>query len=104
MKKIFFLFFATFFILHINTFALSQDMRHGGSRPAVTELKQIIESGGSIIVDLEKQNYSAAQLRDLASGLKFQSTLTIKMGDKPLSPAQCSQIARARPGQVIFWF
>ena len=75
-----------------------------GAEPSITLLKQITQAGGSLILDLDKQAYTVTQLRDLASSLKYQATLTIKMGRNPLSSNQCSQIARARPGQVIFWF
>lgn len=71
---------------------------------SISMLKQITQAGGSLILDLEKQRYTVPQLLDLASSLKYQSTLTIKAGKGILSPVQCAQIARARPGQVIFWF
>lgn len=72
--------------------------------PSTNMLKQITQAGGSLILDLEKYPYSVSQLADLASSLKFQATLTIKASPKSLSAAQCAQIAKARPGQVIFWF
>lgn len=72
--------------------------------PSLSMLKQITQAGGSLILDLEKQDYTVSQLVDLASSLKYQSTLTIKMVKGKLSPVQCAQIAKARPGQVIFWF
>lgn len=72
--------------------------------PSIAMLKQIIQAGGSLILDLGEHKYTVTQLQDLASSLKYQSTLTIKLGDSQLSPVQCAQIAKARPGQVIFWF
>lgn len=72
--------------------------------PSVNMLKQITQAGGSLIIDLEKQSYTVSQLLDLASSLKYQSTLTIKTGKGRLSPVQCAQIASAKPGQIIFWF
>lgn len=75
-----------------------------GAEPSIPMLKQITQAGGSLIVDLDKQSYTVSQLLDLASSLKFQATLTIKMGQSHLSATQCAQIARARPGQVVFWF
>ena len=73
-------------------------------RLSVAELKLITQAGGALIIDLESQPLTVVQLADLAASLKFQATLTIKMGRKPLTATQCAQVARARPGQVIFWF
>lgn len=87
--------FIAFFIMSIPAYA---------EGPPINMLKEITMAGGSLIVDLDKQQYTVSQLVDLASSLKFQSTLTIKSDAKTLSATQCAQIAKARPGQVIFWF
>lgn len=71
---------------------------------SIAALKQITQAGGSLILDLEKQRFTVTQLVDLASSLKYQSTLIIKGSKGILSPPQCVQIAKARPGQVSFWF
>lgn len=77
---------------------------YAASEPSVTALMQITQAGGSLVLDLEKHSYTVTQLATLAASLKFQATLTLKMSSQPLNAAQCIQIAKARPGQVIFWF
>lgn len=58
-----------------------------------------------MVIDLERKKYSAAELAALASGLKYQATLTIVMaGTRKLTTAECVMIASKRPGQVIFQF
>ena len=71
----------------------------------VTELLQLTQAGASLELDLRQNSYTSVDLIRLAQSLKFQSTLTIIMPAKGgLTIAQCMQIARARPGQVIFRF
>ncbi len=71
---------------------------------SITELMSITQAGGSLIIDLDKKAYSATELAALAASLKFEATLTIKSATGKLSTTQCIQIARARPGHVVFWF
>ncbi|RRD69055.1 MULTISPECIES: hypothetical protein [unclassified Desulfovibrio] len=70
----------------------------------VTELRQIAQAGGSLIVDMDKRRYTVTELINVASALIQGATLTIKMDDNALTVTQCAQIARAKPGQVRFWF
>lgn len=70
----------------------------------VAELCQIAQAGGSLLVDLDKRLYSTIELATIAATLNHGATLTIKMGDNALSVSQCTQITRAKPGQVQFWF
>lgn len=72
--------------------------------PGIPALMQITQAGGSLVLDLDKSRYTVTQLVSLAASLKYQATLTIKLGSKPLTAVQCAQIAKARPGQVVFWF
>lgn len=70
----------------------------------VNELRQIALSGGSIIVDLDKKHYTVSALVNAASSLSHGANLTIKESDGNLTATQCQQIARAKPGQMKFWF
>ena len=71
----------------------------------VNDLRQIAQAGGSIIVDLDDRAYSVTELAAVAAALAHGATLTVKMDGKVrLSVTQCVQIAKARPGQVTFWF
>lgn len=70
-----------------------------------SELKFIVQAGGSLIIDLEKNHLGVSELVTLASNLKYNSTLTIKMAPgKSFTSSQCAQIAKASPGHVVFWF
>ncbi|WP_302737749.1 hypothetical protein [uncultured Desulfovibrio sp.] len=73
---------------------------------STSELRLIAQAGGSLIVDLSKHGYSASELIAIASSLSHGTSLTIRMRQdgSELSIAQCAQIARAKPGQVRFWF
>lgn len=71
---------------------------------SLADLRRIAEAGGGFILDLDKKDYTVSELVSLASSLKYQATLTIKVGGANLSTSQCAQIAKARPGQVVFWF
>lgn len=73
---------------------------------STSELRLIAQAGGSLIVDLSKHGYSASELIAIASSLSHGASLTIRMRQdgSELSTTQCAQIARAKPGQVRFWF
>ena len=73
---------------------------------STSELRLIGQAGGSRIVDLSKHGYSASELIAIASSLSHGASLTIRMRQdgSELSATQCAQIARAKPGQVRFWF
>lgn len=73
---------------------------------STSELRLIAQAGGSLIVDLSKHSYSASELIAIASSLSHGASLTIRMRQdgSELSATQCAQIARAKPGQVRFWF
>ncbi len=71
----------------------------------VSELRIIAQAGGSLVLDMSKHAYSTSELIAIASSLNHGASLTIRMQGSPeLSTAQCAQIARAKPGQVRFWF
>lgn len=77
-----------------------------GCGKSTSELRLIAQAGGSLIVDLSKHSYSASELIAIASSLSHGASLTIRMRQdgSELSATQCAQIARAKPGQVRFWF
>lgn len=72
---------------------------------SANELRLITSAGDSLIVDLRRHGYSVSELIAIASSLNHGASLTIRMQGSPeLSTAQCIQIAKAKPGQVRFWF
>lgn len=72
---------------------------------SMAELRLILSAGGSLVLELDNGAYTAVELAQLASALKYQATLTIRMGkSKRLTAAECAMIAKKRPGQVVFWF
>lgn len=86
-------------------FLLAMPALAQGREMTSSELRQIVQAGGSLIVELEKHNLSVSELAMLAGNLKEKATLTIKTGPRAgLTANQCAQIVRARSGQVIFWF
>lgn len=75
------------------------------ARKSVSELRLIAQAGASLIVDIDRDNYSVTELVVIASSLSHGATLTIKTQDgSAFSTAQYAQIAKAKPGQVCFWF
>ena len=77
-------------------------MAEGGK--SVSELRQLAQAGGSLIVDMRNRRYTVTELLTIAAGLLPEATLTVKMdrGDE-LSAEECLQLARSHPGQIRFW-
>lgn len=73
---------------------------------STSELRLIAQAGGSLVLDMSKHAYSTSELIAIASSLRHGASLTIRMRQdgSELSATQCAQIARAKPGQVRFWF
>ena len=65
------------------------------------DLKGIAQVGGNLVVDAT--NYTAFDLKGVASVLRNGTTLTIKNADK-YAALDCKGIAAAAPGQVILDF
>ena len=65
------------------------------------DLKGIAKAGGNLVVDAN--NYTALDMKGVASVLDKGATLTIKNADK-FTALDCKGIAAAAPGQVIFDF
>lgn len=65
------------------------------------ELRGIAQAGGHLIVDAN--NYSALEMKGIASNLSNGATLTIKNADK-YSALECKGIASAAPGRVSLDF
>lgn len=65
------------------------------------DLKGIAKAGGNLVVDAI--NYTALDMKGVASVLDKGATLTIKNADK-FTALDCKGIAAAAPGQVIFDF
>lgn len=67
-------------------------------------VRQIIQSGGSIILDMENNTFSTADLISFARALKYNATLTIIVSKtRPLTSSECVHIANSNPGHVVFW-
>ena len=72
---------------------------------SVSELRQIAQAGGSLIVDMRHRPYTLTELLTIAAGLQPDATLTVRMDrGKELSTTECLQLARTHPGQIRFWF
>lgn len=72
---------------------------------SVSELRQIVQAGGSLILDMSNRRYSTTELLTLAAALRGNASLTIRMDrGGELSTADCLRLSKARPGQVRFWF
>ena len=75
-----------------------------GQEIPASALRNIIDAGGSVILDMDKNVYSAAELISLARALKYNATLTIRLGsERRFSVPECLQIAKSNPGHVVFW-
>lgn len=72
---------------------------------SVSELRQIVQAGGSLILDMSNRRYSVTELLTLAAALRDNATLTIKMDrGGELSTVDCLRLSKSRPGQIRFWF
>ena len=72
---------------------------------SVSELRQIVQAGGSLILDMSNRRYSVTELLTLAAALRDNATLTIKMDrGGELSTVDCQRLSKSRPGQIRFWF
>ena len=72
---------------------------------SVSELRQIAQAGGSLIVDMRHRRYTVTELLTIAAGLQPDATLTVRMDrGNELSTAECLQLAQTHPGQIRFWF
>lgn len=72
---------------------------------SVSELRQIVQAGGSLILDISNRRYSVTELLTLAAALRDNATLTIRMDrGGELSTVDCLRLSKSRPGQIRFWF
>lgn len=72
---------------------------------SVSELRQIVQAGGSLILDMSNRRYSMTELLTLAAALRDNATLTIRMDrGGELSTVDCQRLSKSRPGQIRFWF
>lgn len=72
---------------------------------SVSELRQIVQAGGSLILDISNRRYSVTELLTLAAALRDNATLTIRMDrGGELSTVDCLRLSKSRPGQICFWF
>ena len=72
---------------------------------SVSELRQIVQAGGSLILDMSNRRYSVTELLTLAAALRDNATLTIRMDrGGELSTVDCQRLSKSRPGQIRFWF
>lgn len=72
---------------------------------SVSELRQIVQAGGSLILDMSNRRYSVTELLTLAAALRDNATLTIRMDrGGELSTVDCLRLSKSRPGQIRFWF
>lgn len=72
---------------------------------SVSELRQIVQAGGSLILDMSNRRYSVTELLTLAAALRGNATLTIRMDrGGELSTVDCQRLSKSRPGQIRFWF
>lgn len=72
---------------------------------SVSELRQIVQAGGSLILDMSIRRYSVTELLTLAAALRDNATLTIRMDrGGELSTVDCQRLSKSRPGQIRFWF
>lgn len=72
---------------------------------SVSELRQIVQAGGSLILDMSTRRYSVTELLTLAAALRDNATLTIRMDrGGELSTVDCQRLSKSRPGQIRFWF
>lgn len=72
---------------------------------SITELRQIVQAGGSLILDMSNRRYSVTELLTLAAALRDNATLTIRMDrGGELSTVDCQRLSKSRPGQIRFWF
>lgn len=72
---------------------------------SISELRQIVQAGGSLILDMSNRRYSVTELLTLAAALRDNATLTIKMDrGGELSTVDCQRLSKSRPGQIRFWF
>lgn len=72
---------------------------------SVSELRQIVQAGGSLILDISNRRYSVTELLTLAAALRDNATLTIRMDrGGELSTVDCQRLSKSRPGQIRFWF
>lgn len=72
---------------------------------SVSELRQIVQAGGSLILDMSNRRYSVTELLTLAAALRDNATLTIRMDrGGELSTVDCQRLSKSRPGQIHFWF
>lgn len=68
---------------------------------STSSLQQIVNVGGSLV--LTYPSYSSSSLELLAKSLHEGATLTIKV-EGSYSTSTLVQIAKAKPGQVVFDF
>ena len=72
---------------------------------SVSELRQIVQAGGSLILGMSNRRYSVTELLTLAAALRDNATLTIRMDrGGELSTVDCQRLSKSRPGQIRFWF
>lgn len=72
---------------------------------SVSELRQIVQAGGSLILDMSNRRYSVTELLTLAAALRDNATLTIRMDrGGELSTVDYQRLSKSRPGQIRFWF
>lgn len=72
---------------------------------SVSELRQIVQAGDSLILDMSNRRYSVTELLTLAAALRDNATLTIRMDrGGELSTVDCQRLSKSRPGQIRFWF
>lgn len=72
---------------------------------SVSELRQIVQAGGSLILDMSNRRYSVTELLTLAAALRDNATLTIRMDrGGELSTVDYLRLSKSRPGQIRFWF
>lgn len=69
----------------------------------MSELRQLVQADGSLILDRSNRRYLLTELLTLAATLRGNAILTIRM-DKggALSTGECLQLSKGRPGQVRF--